>query len=75
MVVNTDAQTIARLRREVQEERAGRLKATQKVAGLTSANRRLRLLVLDARVKIEKLKLGIDPSAKAKGNEGARASP
>jgi hypothetical protein len=47
------------------------LKATQKIAGLQSANKRLRVMVLDARAKLEKIKLRSKPSAKANDEDRA----
>jgi hypothetical protein len=67
--------TVQRLQAELARERAERLKAMQRVAGLQSGNRRLRVLVLDARAKLAKAQLRTEPAAKAKGTEGHRASP
>jgi hypothetical protein len=47
----------SRLRREIQTERSGRLLAMQRIAGLQSANQRLKVALLGARAEIERLKL------------------
>jgi hypothetical protein len=68
----SEAQEVARLRRELLAERAERLKAVSRVAGLQSANKKLRILVMDARTKLAKAQLRSEPSAKTK-EEGRAA--
>jgi hypothetical protein len=50
----------SRLRRDLQTERSGRLLAMQRIAGLQSANQRLKVALLGARAENVRLKLAHD---------------
>jgi hypothetical protein len=66
--MNNDAARISQLQRELNIERAAHQKARHEIAGLRSANRRLKAMVLVARAEVEKMK-----AAKARAKPGAKA--
>jgi hypothetical protein len=57
-----DAVRVTTLARQVEIERAARLKAQAELAGVRSANKRLKALVLLARAEAEKLKAEQKPA-------------